>query len=180
MKKILFVLVFAAGAACFGFAGGSVEVEPVVDSEGYTTVETSDVVLKWKVLEENAEFIVRAPTQGWIGVGFDPSNAMKDANFIIGYVENGELAIEDHFGEGTFVHKPDRELGGANDILEYSGSETETGTEMRFMIPLDSGDSYDTLIEKGSEHVILLAYGPDRSDNFDTKHAKRISFSVTM
>lgn len=180
MKKILFVLVLAAGAAGLGFAGGSVEVEPVVDSEGYTTVETEDVVLKWKISEENAEFIVGAPTQGWIGVGFDPSNAMKDANFIIGYVQNGELVIEDHFGEGPFAHKPDRELGGTNDILEYTGSEAETGTEMQFTIPLDSGDSYDTLIEKGGEHVILIAYGPDRSDNFETKHAKRIRFSVTM
>jgi hypothetical protein len=180
MKKALCVLMLAAIVAGLSFAGGSVEAEPVVDSEGYTTVETAGVMFKWKISGGNAEFIVHAPTQGWIGVGFDPSNAMKDANFIIGYVEGGELFIEDHFGDGAFSHRPDTELGGTNDIIEYTGKEDSSGTEITFTIPLDSGDSYDTKLEKGREHVILVAYGPDRSDNFKTKHPKRISFSVTL
>ncbi len=180
LKRLLSATAFLILGTAFCFAGGQEEVEPVVDDSGYTVVSSDEVELRWLVEGSSVKFIVQAPTTGWVAVGFDPSQGMKDANFIMGYVEDGTASVADHFGNGALSHINDKELGGSDDIIEFSGTETDGTTEINFTIPLDSGDSYDAPLRKGEEHVILIAYGPNNADNFTSKHSKRMSFPITL
>lgn len=144
-------------------------------SEGeneYSEITKLNMTLQWRVVEENLEVIVNAPTTGWIAIGFDPSNKMKDANILIGYVKNGEVFLRDDFGHTPTGHKSDEKLKGEDNILAKEGTEREGITELMFTIPLDSGDKYDKKLEPGKTYKVILAYGGNGKDTFTVYHSR--------
>jgi len=162
------------------FANGGQEIVAQEDSDGYMSVTSDDMQVKWKVEGDQIDFEINAPTTGWVSVGFDPSRIMKDANFIFGYVDGGTVVVKDQFGTGTFSHKADEELGGTDDIISYSGREENGKTILRFSLPIDSGDDFDTVLSPGEVHTVLIAYGPDGADNFTKKHSMRLKVDLTL
>ncbi|MCK5154147.1 MAG: DOMON domain-containing protein, partial [Spirochaetales bacterium] len=130
-----------------------------INTTNFKTAEIKGIVFKWEIVDENINIILSAPTNGWIAVGFNPSRMMKDADILIGYVKNGEVFMEDHFGSGNTKHRADTDLGGTEDITIISGSEEEDKTTIEFSIPLHSWDSNDRRLEKGEEYKVIFAYG---------------------
>ena len=133
----------------------------------------------WKVESSDLRVIVSAPTRGWIAVGFNPTFAMNSANIIIGYVTDaGDITIEDHYGTGNFTHEKDTDISGERNIIVTGGSQSENNTEIRFLMPLDSGDSRDTVLSEGTQCRIILSYG--QTDNIANKHAVTTSLQITL
>jgi len=116
-----------------------------------------------------AEITVSAAVRGWVGIGFNPTNRMKDADFLIGYVKDGVAFARDDFGTGTGSHRADVDVGGTNNIISFSGTEKDGVTTMTFVVPVDSGDSKDSKLLPGKHSVIL---GASNSDNFTGIHSK--------
>lgn len=134
-------------------------------------VEAGGVQFRWST---DAEFLygaLSAQTTGWVSVGFDPQNKMQGADYVFGYVKDGQLYIEDMFGIrpiGSGSHPPDTELGGRNDIVASGGVERDGVTVIEFKIPLDSGDSNDKPLRAGQSYKIILAWGS--RDDFTSIH----------
>lgn len=141
-------------------------------AEGWNDYTTDDVVFQWRVENDGATLHVKlsAPTTGWVAVGFDPSVMMKDANFIIGYVEDGTGYIRDDFGTGVTTHEADIVLGGNSNVTLIEAGESGNMTEIDFSIPMSSGDLYDAVLTQGETYTILLAYGPSGGDDFTSAH----------
>ncbi len=173
MGKVSVSIGLLFAVASIVWAGGAQEVTPQQSDDGYKYITTEDLEFKWKIEADNIKVKMSAPTTGWVAVGFDPSRVMKDADYVFGYVENGELTISDQFGTGAFSHKADTEIGGTNDIVTASGSEASGRTTLEFVIPLNSGDEYDVVLDPDQQHTVLFAYGPDGADNFSKKHSFR-------
>lgn len=148
--------------------------------QSFETKRTAGVDVSWRVVGDQLEMILEAPTTGWIAIGFDPVNHMAGANIIIGYVEDGELFIADDFGTAGFAHDRDTNIGGTNDIIESHGSETDGSTTLRFTIPLDSGDEKDKPLTRGSRYQVLVAHGRDGDDSFTGYHANRGVFEMVL
>nr|WP_320012963.1 DOMON domain-containing protein [uncultured Desulfobulbus sp.] len=123
----------------------------------------------WSITGDTLAVKIMAPTQGWVGIGFNPSDMMKDANIIIGYVKDGEVKISDDFGTGVTSHAPDERKGGTSNVTLVGGAEEGNSTTLEFTLPLNSGDSKDGQIDPNGENKVLFAYGPDR-DSFRMKH----------
>jgi hypothetical protein len=180
MKKIVCtgaVLLFFAAAL---YAGGTAEVSPTEGEDGFTKVQAEDIEMQWKVDGDRIDFIISAPTTGWVSIGFDPSQAMKDAQMVFGFVSGGEATITDQYGTGPFSHAKDTDLGGRDDVSSTEGSDENGTTTLRFTIPIDSGDEYDTPLTPGEKHTVLFAYGPDGEDNFTAKHTFRIKAELEL
>jgi len=158
------------------------EKKPEASSEnGFSHANSAGIVLKWKA--DTLEFLhakVSAPTTGWVAVGFHPTDEMKDANIIIGYVKDGDVYVTDEFGVGKYSHLPDTLLGGEDNVTNRAGAETVGRTEISFTIPLDSGDPYDRPLAVGKSYMVMLAYGPDDADDFQTRHERRTHLNVKL
>ncbi len=144
-------------------------------------VEAAGVTLHWVNDAEHLFAALAAQTGGWVAVGFAPQARMQGANFVFGYVQNGQVTIEDMHGvrpAGTGSHPPDEQLGGRNDVVEYGGREEGGLTVVEFKIPLDSGDQYDKPLRPGSSYRIILAVGS--SDDFESYHAARDYAEITI
>jgi hypothetical protein len=147
-------------------------------AQQWKSVDEGDFHLEWMTDGGNLKIVVSAPTEGWVAVGFDPTNKMKDANIIIGYVENGRAVVEDHYANNIFAHRSDLDFGGSRDVSDVSGRESAGTTEMSFTIPLDSGDEYDRPLVVGETYKVILAYG--KRDRISVKHDERESVDITL
>lgn len=158
------------------------QTSPLGALTGYKTHSENNFVFNWKIDGSNLDVAVSYPTTGWLGVGFGTTGTMKGSNIIIGYVENGKLTIEDDFGDSINHHTSDTSVGGNSNLSNVAGAEYNGTTELRFSIPLQSGDSTDVPLSAGKTYQIIMAHGPDGADNFFTYHGHsgRIIFSVTL
>lgn len=176
IKKILFIVTILLLVSCL-----VKPEEPDVekdDSTGFTTVTLTWGNFKWKVENDNLEVIMTGNTSGWVSIGFNPSFAMKDANIIIGYVESGIVNIRDDFGISSYTHVDDETISGTNDIIEYSGEEIVNTTTISFSIPLNSGDSRDSVLVSGATVKVIFAIG--NSDSFTDTHTNKTSIDITL
>lgn len=190
-KRFFLLLVALSIATTTVFAGGQRDasespVEPEsVDAtmessamDGYQTATAVGVTVQWQVVEDMLNVQISAETTGWVAVGFDPSNKMKDANILIGYVSNGEVMLRDDYGTGQVRHGSDIENGGTSDLSNVEGEELDGTTTIRFTIPLDSGDPLDKPLAKGESYRMIVAQGS--RDDYGSMHAKRGGIDITL
>jgi hypothetical protein len=176
----IYVLVLLMALVPFGlFAGGDKEAEAPVAS-GNSVMAGENWGFSWKFLPDEIEFTVTAPTTGWVAIGFNPSRMMKDAHYILGYVENGQLVVRDDYGNGIISHVSDDTLGGKQDVRAIGGTEEQGVTTIVFALPLNSGDEFDEVFTQGTSYKVLLAYGAEDADNFTAKHKGRTSLDVVL
>jgi len=143
------------------------------------TVElATDWSFSWVITTNTVEFTMSAPTTGWIALGFNPSSRMKDADYILAYVENGKIHISDEYGTGNISHKSDVSLGGQESAKAIAFVEEPKKTTITFALPLNSGDKYDKVFIKGEKYKVLAAYST--SKNFSSKHRKRDSVDIVL
>ena len=143
-------------------------------------IAVRDMRFFWTLQKDSIDIKLAAPTNGWMGVGFNPEmpENMKGANFLIGYVKGGKAEAFDHYGTETKKHKDDEKIGGKSDLSNLSGSELDGQTVLEFTIPLDSGDAMDQPLNVQGDTIVLLAYG--RSDSIVLKHRFRAILKVNL
>lgn len=151
-----------------------------VFAQDFRKVEAGGMSIEWRITGPNLEMRLTAPTTGWVSVGFNPSVMMKDADYILAYVRNGQGVVSDDFGNGPTMHRPDTDLGGKANVELVSASEQAGATTVQFRIPLESGDKYDKVLKPGAQVKLLWAFGPDGADNFTSRHKARGSLSITL
>ena len=142
-------------------------------------IAVENIVFEWKLSGEDIHIRLTAKTEGWVGIGFNPSKRMKDANFIIGYVKEGNVNVADHYGITERQHEKDTKLGGQMNITNIVGKEGNGVTDITFFIPLNSEDPKDRPIWTDKDNTVLLAYGAGR-DSFRAKHRFKTVLKVNM
>lgn len=174
MSRIKFVsFMLGVVSLSFVFTG-------VLQAAGYQHSLTVDkITFDWSIEGENIAIKLAAPTKGWVGIGFHPTEEMKGANIILGFVKDGKVEIEDDFGNQPTVHTADTKREGKDNVTVIGGSETGDITTLEFSIPLRSDDPNDGIIEPNGDTKVILAYGPDR-DSTKLKHQYAKTITVNL
>jgi len=155
-------------------------VDGVVDLGEYVHSTTvSDVAVHWSNDGNLLRIALESPGTGYVSIGLDPVDRMEGANFIIGYVQEGEAYVRDDFGTGPTSHAADTERGGEDNVLSFAGTEWADHTVLEFVIPLDSGDEMDKALVPGRTYDILVAYH-DLQDGFTSRHSRRGEGTITL
>jgi hypothetical protein len=167
------VLLVSVLACCLFFSGATFA------SSYQHSLQIDQMRFDWSIDGANLAVRIAAPTTGWVAVGFNPTDMMKDANIIIGYVKNGKVEISDDFGTRVTQHSSDEKKGGASNVTVVGGSESGATTTLEFIIPLNSGDANDGIIDPQADTKVMFAYGPDR-DSMKMKHtfAKTVTINL--
>lgn len=138
------------------------------------------MALHWTVVAEKIYIGLRAPAKGWVAIGLGGAGSvqiMKDADILMGYVDETGLHLQDGFAHDFVAHASDKELGGQEDILASAGSERGGYTEIELVRKLDTGDPYDRPIVAGAQPV-LLAHAEE--DNFTALHTSRSTLMLDL
>ena len=127
------------------------------------------VAVYWRNDAQTLYIALKGQTRGWVALGFEPSEWMKDADMILGAVNDGNVTVQDQYSAGNYgPHLPDTTLGGTDDILEYGGREEGGYTTVEFKRRMNTGDSYDKAFAPGQTVKIIWAMAD--SDFGDVKH----------
>jgi hypothetical protein len=123
----------------------------------------------WKNDQENLYMALKGKTDGWLSIGFEPTEWMKDADTIMGWVEGGQATVLDEYCTGNYgPHVNDTDLGGTNDILASGGSQEGGYTVIEFMRRLNTGDKFDKAFTPGQRISTIWAMAD--SNDHDLKH----------
>ncbi len=111
--------------------------------------------------KNDAEYLYLAlngTTRGWMSLGFEPSEWMKDADIIVGSVENGKATVLDEYCTGNYgPHENDTQLEGSYDIMEMGGEETVGRTVIELKRKMITGDKFDKAFSPGQKVSIIWA-----------------------
>lgn len=114
---------------------------------------------------------LKAKTNGYVAIGFDPAERMKNADIILGFVKDGKAVVADMYSTGpTGPHPVDDQQGGKNDVTGLGGSKKDGVTILEFERKLATGDPKDKEIVLG-ENKVIWAIGDE--ETFSAKHTKR-------
>ncbi len=153
----------------------------IISENEYTAyADFQDIRVRWDHDAEHLYLAMEGDTTGWVSVGINPEQGMQGANYLFGYVENGEAFLWDAYGTAPAGpnHPPDDEIGGTNDILAFAGVEENGVTRFEIKIPLDSGDAYDQTLVPGNSYPIIVAIGGE--DDFNGYHLRYDRGELTL
>jgi len=155
-------------------------VDGVIDLGEYPhSTDVVDVTVYWANDANLLRVGLESPGTGYVSIGFAPEFRMEGANFIVGYVHEGDAFLRDDFGTSPTGHTADTDRGGASHVLSSAGTEWADHTVIEFVIPLDSGDEMDKPLRPGGTYSILVAYH-DLQDGFEAKHSRRGSGEIRL
>ena len=144
----------------------------IAEGEYSQSIDLGSYLLFWDSEQDRIRIGIEARTTGWVAVGIQPGQRMKDADIVLGYVSGGEVTVLDEYSTGDYgPHKPDLELGGTDDIIAFAGSESGDTTVIEFERLMDTGDAYDIALEAGVQTTVIWAYGSNDSESM--RHATR-------
>jgi hypothetical protein len=126
--------------------------------------------LSWSIKDDVISMHVSAKTNGWLAIGFDPSEKMKDADMIIGYFgPKNTSKVIDSFSVGlNGPHPDDVSLGGTDDLISSSVTQKNGWTTMNFQRKLVTGDKFDKDIPQNKAIKVIWSYGT--TANIKTYH----------
>jgi len=131
--------------------------------QGYTG---GDMEVSWKNDNEYLYLGLNGSTDGWLAVGFDPLEWMKNSDMILASMQAGNALVLDEYCTGNYgPHIEDTMLGGSSDILEFGGSQANGRTVIELKRELDTGDRFDKAFAPGQSISMIwaLSSNPDIS-----------------
>ena len=143
----------------------------IADGE-YSKMQSFGEIEVYSRIDGNkARLALKAKTNGFVAIGFDPSDKMKDADIILGFVKEGKAVVFDMFSNGaTGPHPADDQQGGNNDVTVFGGSTKNGVTIIEFERNLLTGDPKDKEMKIG-DNKIIWSVGDEGSPA--AKHVKR-------
>ncbi|MDD1748761.1 MAG: DUF2202 domain-containing protein [Methanothrix sp.] len=134
--------------------------------QGYTGGEME---ISWKNDQEYLYLALNGSTDGWLAIGFEPLEWMKNADIILASMQGSKAMVLDEYCTGNYgPHIEDTMLGGTNDITEYSGSKAAGRTIIELKRKLDTGDKFDKAFSPGQ--TISIIWALSNSPDISLKH----------
>jgi len=132
-----------------------------------------DMEISWKNDKEYLFLALNGSTDGWLAIGFEPLEWMKNSDIIMACVQSGKVVALDEYCTGNYgPHIEDTMLGGTNDITEFAGSKKAGRTVFELKRKLDTGDMFDKAFSPGQAISIIWAL----SDNPDLDFKHNVAF----
>jgi len=132
-----------------------------------------DMQISWRNDGEDLYLALNGSTLGWVALGFEPLEWMKDSDIILASVDKGTAVVLDEYCTGNYgPHIEDTMLGGTDDIQEFSGSESAGRTTIELKRSLQSSDRFDKSFSPGQAVSIIWAL----SDNPDISQKHNVAY----
>ena len=143
----------------------------IADNEYAQMQQFGEFEVYSRIDDDKVRMALKAKTNGYVAIGFEPAQRMQDADIILGFVKDGKATVADMFSTGpTGPHPPDEQQGGKNDVTVFGGNNKDGVTIIEFERKLDTGDAKDKVIKIGDNKII---WAISEEAAFSGKHSKR-------
>lgn len=145
---------------------------------GQQAAKASGITFTYEILDDDLKCTLTAPTNGWIGVGFNDKDSIVGSDLLLFNIVDGKPSSTDLFVKATGNPVRDEDNGGKNTITILGGTEKDSSTTVTFSIPIDSGDHNDFLHQVDKETWLILAYSVDDDFRHHSRVRKHIPFVI--
>jgi DOMON domain len=145
---------------------------------GMQEISQNGMTVTWKIAQERLLLTMRAPTSGWVAVGFNTLEGLAGTNLVMAAVEGQEVRLSDRYIVAPGDHRSVAELGGKPSAMLISGTEDATGTIIQFALPLHAADSFHVALTRGQSLHLLMAFS--REDDFAHHSMMRTAVTITL
>ena len=139
-------------------------------------VTLGNMNMTYQIVGDEIQIQLKAPTTGWLGIGFNSTNSIVKSDLYLLRVRNGSLEGIDMYVAGAGNPKNDTLLGGSNNLKLINGIEDNNSTELTFRLPLPSNDKYDYTHSLSREFWLILAYSQSDDYNHHSTMRKHVPF----
>jgi hypothetical protein len=155
----------------------SITTDPLFD-ENARSVSKNGMEIKWRFDENRIYFEMKAPTKGWLAIGFNEASALKGTYLIMGQVANHQAVVVEHFVQNPGQYSPIKDLGGTVEVQDIVGWEEALFTKLSFSLPLAAVDHYRKSLTSGANYNLLIAYSQE--DDFQHHSVMRTSVKIQL
>ncbi|MGB3467735.1 MAG: DOMON domain-containing protein, partial [Cyclobacteriaceae bacterium] len=134
--------------------------------------------VSWHYEGETIAIELKAPTTGWLAIGFNEKPSLKGTYLVMTRIRNDIPLIEEHY---TFDHGDYRSFKSLNlksNVSAVSGCEIIGKSKIRFSLPVNSDGKFTKLLKKGMKYYLILAFS--RSDDFQHHSVMRTTVAVEL
>ncbi|MEW7007863.1 DOMON domain-containing protein [Lentilitoribacter sp. EG35] len=172
-RKFLTLATLATGSFAWPIRNSAMAL-PILDDQ---KLEDSGVTFHWHHHQNRIVGKLTAPTRGWIAVGFNAQNSLKNTRFVMATVSTPAIHIEEHEA-GTGGHQSIESLGGKRTV-KFVNSEFLDGIScLEFSFPHEISDRPDLDLSPGSPCYLMLAWS--NSIDFDHHSAWRQHYKIIL
>ena len=147
-------------------------------TQGQEKITASGITFTYQIIEERLKCSLEAPTNGWIGVGFNTKNAIVGSDLLLFNIIDQQVSSTDLYVKGVGNPVRDIKNGGRNSIVIKEGKERQGYTKVHFSIPLISGDPNDFEHSLGQKAWLILAYSTDDDFEHHSRVRRHIPFTL--
>ncbi len=118
-----------------------------------------------------------APTLGWVGVGFNNQQRLKESRFVIGAMSNNSFYAEEHIAVVP-DHPRVQALGLETSADDVVGSVSNNQTTLQFSLPHIPPNGDNPTLLPGTATYLMLAWS--HHTDFDHHSAWRRHFPIEL
>lgn len=143
-----------------------------------STINKNGMEVSWYYAYDKIHFEMRAPTDGWVTIGFNSHAGMGGAYLIMGNIIESNVNVVEHYTISPGNYKPIESFGLNSNVNDIMGSETKKSTYITFSLPIKADDKYRKNLEVGQKYILTMAYS--REDDFQHHSMMRTSEAITL
>ncbi|MEO9475169.1 MAG: DOMON domain-containing protein [Cyclobacteriaceae bacterium] len=147
-------------------------------AQDFKTVERNRMKVQWQHDQRFLELTMSAPTKGWVAIGFNELDELKDAYLIMGAVRNGKVNVEEHYVFASGDYRSFEEIKFSSHLSGISGDEGQSGTNISFKLPADMMTKYTKLLSEGATFYLIMAFSQE--DDFRHHSVMRTSIKIKL
>jgi hypothetical protein len=182
LTVLMLVMAFGCGTTDGRATGGTQMGRDAGSGQGgeagaYRGTSAIGMTFEWRVQGDMLHGRMRAPTRGWVAVGFNHRPTLDGTRLVMGYVRDGATVVEEHVAAPP-VHHRKRDLGWKEGLGQVSGTEDARSTFIEFTLALDTGEPRDVALVPGRTYHLTLAWSHE--DDLQHHSAMRTAVDVTL
>lgn len=128
-------------------------------------VHVGGMRMDYEIANDSVTISLKAPTTGWVGIGFNDENNIVGSDLLLFHVVNGHAEGKDMYVKGIGDPREDIDLQGSPSFALLHGKEENRNTQIQFRIPLNNEERSDFKHALSKPFWLILAYSTH--DEFD-------------
>lgn len=142
------------------------------------SIRKNGMEVTWAYENNRVQFEMKAPTTGWIAIGFNEAGQLKNTYLIMGRVANNLVKVKEHFIVEPGDYRSIETFGAPVLVDAIEGLENEEGTVIRFSLPIEAIDAYRKSLEPGTHYSLLMAFSLE--DDFQHHSVMRTQTTIQL
>ena len=141
-------------------------------------IEVGGMQIDWHFEGQYLVVDVTAPDNGWVGIGFNPSNDIVNTNLIMAGVREGKPYLSERFVVGIGDHRSVSQLGGSVVAKLMSAEEKPGSTHICFSMPIKSLDRYHYNLSPSQELFFICAFSMEDDLNHHSRMRQHVKVKL--